>query len=270
MTVIAMTRELGALGQDVAVRVAGELGLDLVHDDLIERHLAARLNVGEDIVRRFLMGEASLWERWKIDVRRMSQFTAVEILLLARRGDVVIRGWGAAQLLRGISHVTCIRVCAPMPFRVARMKQRLKIESDAAAEREIQRSDEAHDRTVRKMFGTDWHDPTGYAMVLNTADVSIETAGELLLHLARARRDSETPESRQQLEDALVLARVREALGAGGAYGLDLSIDNGIVTVSGALMANHDVERLLDVIREVEGVRGVHEEVQIVPYNFGA
>ena len=83
MTVIAMTREMGTLGKDVAAGLAGKLGIEVVHHEIVERHLAERLQVSEGAVHRFLEGEASLWERWKIDSKRLSRFTAEEILQLA-------------------------------------------------------------------------------------------------------------------------------------------------------------------------------------------
>ena len=269
MTVIAMTRELGSRGADVAARVANELGLEVVHDELIERHLAERLQIDEETLRRLLSGEASLWERWKIGLRRVSEFTAERVLLLARDGDVVIRGWGAAQLLRDVGHVIRVRVCAPMPFRIEQAQRRLGLTDEAAARREIERSDDAHDRVVRALDTGDWRDPTGYALVLNTGEMTVETASQLVLQFARARRHAVTPESRQKLEDKLVQARVREALGAGG-YGLDVRVENGFVTLSGALVADTSLEFLLDKARAVEGVRGVEADVHVVPFNMGA
>ena len=272
MTVIATTRELGTLGNDVAARVAAELGLDVVHDELVERHLAQRLGLGEDVLRRFIEGQASLWERWKIDRRRVSQFTAGEILTLAQKGNVLIRGWGAAQLLQDVAHVICVRICAPMPFRVATVRRRLQLESDADAEREIERSDEAHERTVRAVYDADWRDPAGYALVLNTGRMSVDTASELLLRLVRAPGHAESAESRQRLEDKLLLARIREALDARGVpdLGIELQVRRGVVTVLGAMVANESVAPLLDIVREVEGVREVHDEVHVVPFSYGA
>ena len=47
MTVIAMTREMGSLGKDVAAGLADQLGLTVVHHELVEQHLAERLGVKE-------------------------------------------------------------------------------------------------------------------------------------------------------------------------------------------------------------------------------
>ena len=63
MPVIAMTREMGSRGKDVALGVASRLGLEVVHHEIVERSVAERLDMPESSVHRFLEGQASLWER---------------------------------------------------------------------------------------------------------------------------------------------------------------------------------------------------------------
>ena len=127
----------------------------------------------ESAVHRFLEGEASLFERWKIDRNRLSRYTAEEILALAAKGNVLIRGWGASYLLRSVPHVVSVRICAPMPFREQVLMKRLGTQDRAAARREIERNDAAHNGTMQMMFGidweVDWENATQYAIVLNTA-----------------------------------------------------------------------------------------------------
>ena len=115
MAVIAMTREIATLGKDVAAGLAERLGLTVVHHEVVEHDIAERAGMRESDVHRFLEGEASLLERWKIDSKRLYRYTAQEILALAVKGNVLIRGWGATYLLRSVPHVICVRVCAPSP-----------------------------------------------------------------------------------------------------------------------------------------------------------
>ena len=108
MTVIAMTREMGSLGKDVALGLSVELGLAVVHHELVERELAGRMKLRESEVHRFLEGTASLFERWKIDQSKLSSYSAAEILQIARKGNVLIRGWGATQLLKDVPHTDLV------------------------------------------------------------------------------------------------------------------------------------------------------------------
>jgi cytidylate kinase len=52
MAVIAMTREMGSLGKDVAAGLAERMGLTVVHHELVEHHLAEKLGVQEGTVHR--------------------------------------------------------------------------------------------------------------------------------------------------------------------------------------------------------------------------
>src|SRR5579859_4678611 len=118
MTVIAMTRQMGCLGTEVAAGIAGRLGLDIIHSEIVANNVAERLGVEQSTVRRYVEGSASLFERLAINKRKFSRYTAEEILGLAQRGNVLIRGWGAATLLRDMPQVISVRVCASMEFRV--------------------------------------------------------------------------------------------------------------------------------------------------------
>ena len=112
MTVIAMTREIGSLGNDVAAGLAARLGLRMFRSEIVASTVAERLGVETGAVLRYVEGSASLRERWQIDRRKLFRYTAEEILRLAQQGNVLIKGWGAATLLRD-SRRSSVCGCAP-------------------------------------------------------------------------------------------------------------------------------------------------------------
>lgn len=274
MTVIAMTREMGTLGKDVAAGVSDRLGIEVVHHELVERQLAERLHLSESAVHRFLEGESSLWERWNIDANRLSRFSSEEILELATRGNVLIRGWGAAQLLRDVKHVICVRVCATMSDRVAEMKRRLGLDDNDVVRREIERNDEAHARAVQRQFRADWQDATGYDLVINTSHVPIEVGVALLQQLAKSGAYEATDESRSMLFDKLLEARVRSMLdekvsdlpiGAG----LGVTVKHGNVIIDGVVSSTDSFRQVLKEVREIEGIRSVTDDTVSIPVSYG-
>ena len=121
MIVIAMTREIGSHGSDVAAGLVNELGLTIINSEIVASNVAGRLGVEEGTVKRYLEGSASIFERWQIDTRKLSRYTSEEILALAQQGNVLIRGWGAAALFRDIPQVISVRICTPMALRVRLM-----------------------------------------------------------------------------------------------------------------------------------------------------
>ena len=274
MTVIAMTREMGTRGKDIAAGLADRLGIDVIHHEVVERHLAERLSMTESAVHRFLEGEASLLERWNVDSRRLSRFTSEEILELASRGNVLIRGWGAAQLLRDISHVICVRVCAPITDRIEEMQKRLGISDAEIARREIERNDDAHARAVQRQFHVDWQDATGYDVVLNTAHIPIETGVALLQQLAKSGSYEASDESRSMLSDKLIQARVRTMLDAalldlpiGSTLGV--KVRHGQVVIDGVVSSGKAYRDALKKLEQIEGVKSVVDDSISVPMSYG-
>ncbi len=275
MAVIAMTREIGTLGQDIAQGVASSLALRVIHHEFVEHDLAQRLGVQESIVHRYLEGSGSLLERWQIDKKKLSRYTAQEVLEVAQKGDAIIRGWGATALLRDIPHVLRVRVCAPMAFRERVMMERLGIKEAVAARREIELNDAAHARIMHGFLGADWGNSLLYHVVLNTGVVSVQACVRLLRRLTEDPAFQETEATRSALGDSVLVARIRAALSEKHALATDTSTieataTNGKVTLTGKaihLRLSSDVEQ---TVRAVNGVMDVENRIVVVGSYGGA
>ncbi|SFV38190.1 cytidylate kinase family protein [Hyphomicrobium facile] len=259
MAVIAMTREMATRGSEVAAGLAKRLGLAIVHHEIVEHDIAERAGMPESDVHRFLEGETSLLERWTLDRKQMSRCTAQEILELALKGNVLIRGWGATYLLKSVPHVVCVRICAPMLFRERVLMERLGVGIAENARREIERSDAAHNGTMQRLFGIDWEDPSLYAIVLNTARVPVEDCVEHIVRLVESSTFQETARSRNVLMDQVILFRARAAMdrrfGAKSIQNcLDVHVFSGKVLLTGATT---DQQMIVDAVRLLQGVEGV-------------
>jgi cytidylate kinase len=272
MAVIAMTREMATLGRDVSAGLAERLGLTIVHHEIVGRDIAERAGMRESEVNRFLEGQTSLLDRWRIDSKRLSRYTAQEILELAAKGNVLIRGWGASYLLRSVPHVVCVRICAPMAFREKVLMERLGINDAAAARREIERNDAAHYGAVQKMFGGDWREASLYAIVLNTAQIPVEQCVDQIVQLTQNPAFQETAQSRSALMDELILSRVREALeqrfGAGLSTiaGIDVKVSAGKVTLMGGASDDRMIVEALRITHSVEGVLSVESKIAHIAF----
>ena len=209
MPVIAMTREMGTGGKDAARRLSDTLGLNLVYRELVEHHVADRLRVSDSAVHRYLEGSATILERWRMDKKGIARCTAEKLFELAERGNVLIRGWGAAQLLRGVPHVVCVRVCAPMEFRVRRLMERTDLMDEFSALKQIKSNDAAHARVVHNLFGLEWEDPLLYDLVINAERASSDETVALVSHLVKQSSFQETEQSRSKLAELRARARLR-------------------------------------------------------------
>lgn len=269
MVAIAMTREMGTLGKDVAQGIADQLDLQVIHHEVVEHDLAERMGLQESAVHRYLEGDASMLERWRIDRQKLSRYTALEILELTQRGNVVIRGWGATALLRDVPNVLCVRVCAPMAFRERVMMERLGLKDASVARREIEHSDAAHARIMQGVFGLDWKDPLLYHAVLNTGSIPVETCVRTLRLLTDDPAFQETAATRATLSDRLVAWRVRAALSerfAGGLVGsgIEATVANGLVALTGTCIQSQLRTEIEKFVRGIAGVKEVENRIIVV------
>jgi cytidylate kinase len=259
MPIVAITREMGSLGKDVARALGAELNLPVVYHEVID-HLADRMRVRKSHVIRLLDGSAGLLERLTADQTSLSIYTADEIIgIAAQGGGAVIRGWGATHLLHDVPHAVCVRVCAPFETRKRRMMERLGSDDEARVAEEIRTNDEAHTAIMRRHFDLQWTEPEHYDLVLNTKRVSVEECVAEVLALVRSPQFAETELSRARLADLALAASVRAALRRSPetrAAEVGGSSESGRVTLSGA--GNTDeMLAFVEIASAVPGVRDV-------------
>ena len=258
MPVIAITREMGSLGNEVAQGLGNELGLPVIYHEVID-HLADRMRVRRSHVVRLLDGNAGLLERLTADKVSMFLHTADEVIGLAQQGKgAIIRGWGATHLLRDVPHVVCVRVCAPFKVRQDRMMQRVSSADAEQVAEEIRRNDEAHTAIMRRNFDLRWTDPEHYDVVLNTQRVTVGECVDEILRLVRSAEFAETEHSHRRLANIALAARARAALLKSPEtrpIKATVSADAGIVTLAGC--TDKEVLALIEVVMGVPGVKDV-------------
>jgi cytidylate kinase len=269
MPVIAMTREMGSGGREVAQGVADKMGLTQILHELVEHDLAEHMHVRESVVHRLLEGGATLRERWQIGSKSLARYTAEEILDLANRGNVLIRGWGACVVLRDVPQVARIRVYTPMEARERTVMNRSGLRDRSAARREIERNDAAHKRVLQVAYGVDREDPSLYDLVLNTERSSIETCVKLVCDLVESPEFRETEASRAILNDktleAHIRIKLRERFSIGmGVTGAEATANGGTVVLTGTAVHSALVADASKLVGKIAGVKEVVNRMVVV------
>jgi tripartite-type tricarboxylate transporter receptor subunit TctC/cytidylate kinase len=268
MTVIAMTREIGSHGTEVADGVASELGLKIVGSEIVAGQVASSLGVTEGTVQRYLQGSASILERWQIDKKKLSRLTAEEILGIAQQGNVLIRGWGVAALFQDVPQVLSVRVCAPMAVREAVLMARVGAENLAQIRQEIERYDAAHSETMRAAFDVDREDAVLYHIVLNSGRFSVGECVKMICELAHHQRFQDDLALQTTIADKQLALRVRstlvEKIGVEMA-GVSVSAAHGRVVLDGMTSTGGLPARAVRLARGVGGVREVESRIDSMP-----
>ena len=266
MPVIALTQGMGSLAQDIAEQLADELQLTTLQHEVAER-VADRMHVSKSLISRLRFGKAGLIEGLRADRQAMAVYSAEEVLDAAARGNVVIRGWGATQLLRPVPHVPCIRIMRPLAQRVRWLMQQLDTDDASMAETEIKRSDHANATRMHQQFGVDWGDPVLFDLVLNTDRLSVDTCVQQIKSLLARPEFAETEASRTLLQSMALHARVRAALRAAPqTEEVDVTIEGSGTTVllRGIVLQASERDAAEQVAAAVPGVAAVDNQLRVM------
>jgi cytidylate kinase len=263
MPVIALTQGMGSLAQDVAEQLADDLKLATLQHEVAER-VAEKMHVSKSLINRLRGGKAGALERMRTDRHALALYTAEEVVDAAARGNVVIRGWGATQLLRSVPHIPCIRIMRPFEQRVGWLMKELGTSDRSLAESEIRRSDQANASRMNDQFGVHWGDPALFDMVLNTERLSVQSCVDQIKALLQRPEFAETAATRAQLQAMALSARVRGALNAHeDTRAVDVAVDgaDGHITLRGIVADDAEKSATERVASSVTGV--VHVDNQL-------
>ena len=265
MPLVAMTREMGSLGKDVAAGVAARHNRKVVYHEIIEP-VANKMRLRKSHVERLLDGKAGLWEKLTTDRTSMSIFTADETFRFLRDGTTgVIRGWGAVHLLRNIPHVIRVRICAPLETRVKRMMERLETDDRAAVEQEIMMSEESHTAITRRHFDVNWRDPELYDLVLCTERLSVDECVDEIDGMMKRKCFQETAESLRMVDDLATEWAVRSALRRDERTArtqITIECSDGTARLLGVVANDAEAQAAAAVAAKVEGVRSVDNQLK--------
>lgn len=275
MTVIAMTREMGSLGRDVALQLATDLDLELVQHQIVD-HVADKMHLQGSSVNRFLEGKAGLLERWGIDEQELSHYTTEEILDVATGDNVLIRGWGAAYVLRSVPHVLCVRICSSEASRINVLMKRIGIDEPELARKEIRANDAAHARTMSNLFHvTDWGDPLLFDVVLNTEQLGVSACVDTLKELLKQPVFTANEASRSMLGDMRLDARIRAVLRADAitsqsspSFEVELLPGTGRVVLTGVVFDDSFAMTAEKLISQVPGITSVDNQVRVLSHSI--
>ena len=265
MPLIAMNREIGSLGKDVAQGVAESLGIKVQHHEMIDT-LANRTRIRKSHVISFLEGKQGLIERLTTDQLMLRLLSADEILSLAESADgIVLRGWGATSLLKEVPHAVRVCVSASRSLRVKRMMERLGSSDEREVERIVDQNDEASGVVMRRHFHIGSRDIDEYDMCLNTDRLSVAECVDEIVGLVKSRRFAETEASRAKLRDTAVVHRVRAALRTEASTShctLQVTAQNGRVTLEGIVDRMVQVKVCADVVGRLKGVTSIDNHLK--------
>jgi cytidylate kinase len=266
MTIVAISREMGSGGYEVASAAAKILGFDYVDREIL-LHAARVHDVSEEKITDVADRHLSLWERFDEEKRRYLTFIEAAYYSFAEKGNVVTAGRGGPFFLRNVTHAVRVRIMAPVEVRVRRVMEREKLDHKAAAGK-VRNYDRELAGRIDYLFGLDWTLPENYDLVINTEADAWQFYIDLLVATARHARFQPTPESIQRVRDLSLGARVRAAIAKDPLtknINIEVVAHGGQVALKGVVFSPGMMDAAAGVARQVPGVTQVSCEAVEIP-----
>lgn len=185
MAVITISRQMGSLGSQIAEEVARCLDYRVVWREVINE---AALRAGVPEVALATIDELDLLGLRPPASARRAYHEAVHDIMeeLAGAGNVVIVGRAGQVILRDWDDVLHVRLFAPLELRVERIAVQHNLSLEAART-QVEASDAARARYLRRYYRVKWEDAGLYGLILNTAYWSTSAAARVICEAVAQR-----------------------------------------------------------------------------------
>jgi cytidylate kinase len=258
MPIITISRGSASGGLRLAEGLADRLHYELVsREDVIQA--ASKFGVSAERLQEAIVKPIRFWDRFSHERRQYLAFVQEALCERAKGDRIIYHGNAGHLLLWGIAHVLCVRLIAPLAYRIQVVTERQQRSREEAI-RYIEERDRERENWTRFLYGVDWLDPSLYDLTINLQTMDVGTAVELVAAAAQRPEFQPTPESRKAMADLLLASRVRAALAATKATAsadVEVRADGDVVHLRGRVRPASMVQSIIDVAGKVDGVREV-------------
>lgn len=190
VTMVTVSRDPGSGGKLIAEGIAEKLQFDMFHQNVIHE-MAKSAQVKNRVLESLDEKGLSMLEDWiaaLVNEKHLWPDEYLQHLLkvigtIGKHGKAVMVGRGANYVLPQKTTFR-LRVTAPRKFRAEKVSQAYDIPIKDAEHR-ILKTESDRLSFIRKYFHQDIEDPSNYDLVINTLNITIEEAIDMVCHLLK-------------------------------------------------------------------------------------
>ena len=267
MAVIAIARELAALGEEVSQELVRMTGYRLIDRDYLENRLGD-FGITPEKRQKYDEKRPGLWASLSQERDDYLHYLKTVIYEEAGKDDCVIVGRGGSAILKGLPNALSVRIVAPLVIRLKRVMEQLGC-NERRALQVIERSD--HDRSgfQKYFFSIDWSDPREYSLSICMGERPSPAEAAALIDRYRVILVDKAVEAEGRERAAeLVLGQriVTEIIYAKKLplHFLEAEVHAGKVILHGVSNTQAAIDAAIGAARTIPGVAEVESSIQVV------
>ena len=204
MAVITISRQFGAGGKTLALKMTEALNYEIAHELIIEQ-LAEKAKLSEDGVRAFEVeeevdssqstatvssGRKFMDRIFETQRKYMDEQTYLKLLYeimpkVAEQDNIIILGRGAQFILKDRPHTYHVLLVAEYEDRVKFMQQQYGL-SEEDARQAVAKQSKRRLKLMKVFHREDYDQPVHYNLVVNMSKVTIDQALEIVSELVKS------------------------------------------------------------------------------------
>jgi cytidylate kinase len=273
MSIVAISETYGSYGNEIGRELSRVLGWEFADREIIAK-AAERYGEAAMELQRVTEEKPTLWERFSNSTQHYLSCVEATIFELAAQGPAILVGHGAAIMLREIPHVLRVRVTAPEPIRVVRVRDQQGLASADIARQFVRDIDHERAARMRFLYRVDVDDPLLYDLTLSSERLTVEEGARLVQQALQSHIVQPTERSLARGRDLSFAAQAKARLLVNPrTRGLKLSVSaaDGKVTIAGMTDSEEARDTALQIVRDVPGLAAVTDQITVVriPRHYG-
>ena len=261
MSLITISYNMGTDGPRIARRVAEDLNIELYDDQKLQK-ICVEQGIQIEQVKELHKKEPGFFDRLfsrKPDI--YLTFMNSVVFSIAQTGRGVIVGHGSQILLQDFGCALHVLINNTSENRIRHLIEQEGMKREAA-EKMIRKSDSTQKGFFRFAYQQEWDNPSLYDIVLNTEKMGNNLASKIIVEAAQSEEMKECSLKAIDSMKRLSLAKNIEAeLMKNDLFVYNLNIEvleNGHVNITGTALTSERRERVLKVVKAIQGVSDVN------------
>lgn len=255
MAVITISRQVAALGDEIAAQAAENLGYRFIRRQELEGRIVA-LGFPQEKLRKYDERKPKFFASLVKDRDEYFHYLQTAVLEAAEEGDCILIGRGANIVLEPMPNLISCRFVADEKIRLERLQKEFSWDEEQAQQR-IDESDMNRRGFSKSFFNVDIDDPIHYHVVLNTGILSVDEGAKIIETVARETMTDEREKAGKEKHELMLKAqRVVNKLVFGYKINIEFlnaTIDGSTFVLQGVADSAGVVERALRLAAEELG-----------------
>ncbi len=183
MAIVAISRQVAALGDEIAASAAEKLGYKFVRRQELEQRIVA-LGFPSEKLSKYDEKKPKFFASLVKDRDEYLQYLQTAVLEAASEDNVILIGRGSYIILEDVESLISFRLVAKDSIRLERLEKEFSWNEKQARQR-IDESDTNRRGFHKSFFNAEVDDPTRFHLVMNTGIIGAEEGADIVTSLVR-------------------------------------------------------------------------------------